>query len=383
MRSGSLGVARPSSPPQNFRPVHQGLAERLACFHDEVKRDFEGVNRIAIAIYDAGTDILKSFVDSSEGDNPFEHTVARLADLKPLAQLARTGGRRVINDLASHPAGTPAHVRRLLSAGYLSSYTVPIFHKGTFHGFIFFNSFQAGYFSPAVVQRLRTVAEVVSLHTIMELDAVRMIQAAVETVRQISRARDEETGAHLERMARYARLIALRLAPRRGLSDEWVEFLFQFAPLHDVGKIAVPDQILFKPGRLTPEEFTVMKTHVTKGCEIVDTMANTFRIGGAPYVRVLRNVVAHHHEAIDGSGYPHGLVGEEISLEGRITAVADVFDALTSVRPYKSAWSVEEALAYLAEQGGRKFDKDAVDILCNSQAAIADIQSQFAESQLD
>lgn len=378
-----MGAVKIPSPAQNFRPVHQGLAERLACFHDEIKRDFDGINRIAIAIYDPTTDILKSFVDSSEGDNPFEHAVACLAELKPLATLARTGGRRVINDLSNHPASTPAHAKRLLSAGYLSSYTVPIFHKGTFHGFIFFNSFQTGYFTPPVVQRLRPVAEVVSLHTIMELDAVRMIQAAVQTVRQISRARDEETGAHLERMARYARLIALRLAPRRGLSDEWVEFLFQFAPLHDVGKIAVPDQILFKPGRLTPDEFEVMKTHVAKGCEIVDTMAETFRIGGAPYVRVLRNVVAHHHEAIDGSGYPHGLAGEAISLEGRITAVADVFDALTSQRPYKAAWSVEQAFAFLTEQSGRKFDPDAVEILKSSIAAVADIQSQFTETVLD
>ncbi|MBC7906963.1 MAG: HD domain-containing protein [Rhodospirillaceae bacterium] len=366
-----------------YRPVHQGLAERLACFHDEMKRDFDGINRIAIAIYDPATDILKAFVHSSEGDNPFEHTVARLADLKPLAALARTGGRRVINDLTTHVAGTPAHAKRLLSAGYLSSYTVPIFHSGTFHGFIFFNSFQTGYFTPEVLQRLRPVAEVVSLRTIMELDAVRMIQAAVKTVRQISRARDEETGAHLERMGRYARLIALRLAPRRGLSDEWVEFLFQFAPLHDVGKIAVPDQILFKPDRLTPEEFNVMKTHVTKGLEIVDTMADTFRVGGAPYVRVLRNVVAHHHEAIDGSGYPQGLTGEAISLEGRIVAVADVFDALTSVRPYKRAWSIDEAFAFLTEQSGKKFDPDAVELLKNSRSAIADIKSQFAETDLD
>lgn len=383
MRSGTLGAGVSAPPAQNFRPVHQGLAERLACFHDEVKRDFDGINRIAIAIYDPTTDILKSFVDSSEGDNPFEHAVARLSELKPLATLARTGGRRVINDMATHVPGTPAHARRLLEAGYLSSYTVPIFHKGTFHGFIFFNSFQAGYFTPPVIQRLRPVAEVVSLHTIMELDAVRMIQAAVETVRQISRARDEETGAHLERMAHYTRIIAFRLAPRRGLSDEWVEFLFQFAPLHDVGKIAVPDHILYKPGRLTEEEFAIMKTHVAKGCEIVDTMAKTFRIGGAPYVRVLRNVVAHHHEAIDGSGYPHGLSGEGISLEGRITAVADVFDALTSERPYKRAWSIDEALAYLTEQAGKKFDKDAVDILDQNRAAIADIRNQFAEACAD
>lgn len=368
---------------QMFRPVHQGLAERLACLHDEIKREADGVNRIAIAIYDSRSDILKSFVHSSEGDSPFEHTVARLSDLKPLAELARTGARRIIHDLANHSTSNPAHNKRLVDAGYLSSYTVPIFNKGMFHGFVFFNSFLANYFSPPVVQRLKPLAEVVTLHTVMELDAVRMIGAAVKTVRQISRVRDEETGTHLERMARYTRLIAQRMAPRCGMSDEWVEFLFQFAPLHDVGKVAVPDHILFKPGRLTPEEFTVMKTHVDRGVEIVDTMADTFRLGGAPYVRILKNVVAHHHECIDGSGYPHGLKGDAISLEGRIAAVADVFDALTSARPYKQAWTTDDALGFLTEQADKKFDPMAVNILKASRSAIADIQSQFAETETD
>ncbi|MEW5727224.1 MAG: HD-GYP domain-containing protein [Pseudomonadota bacterium] len=368
---------------RGFRPVHQGLAERLACLHDEVRREFDGIDHLAVAIYDQRTDLLKSFVHSSVGSHPFEHTVARLGELKSLSALAKTGARRVIGDLASHPTGTPSHQKRLLEAGYRSSYTVPIFHKASFHGFVFFNSTRPGYFSPDLVFRLRPFAEVVTLQTVMELDAVRMIQAAVHTVRQISRARDEETGAHLERMARYARLIALRLAPRRGMSDDWVEFLFQFAPLHDVGKIAVPDHILLKPGRLDIAEFEVMKGHVAKGLEIVDTMADTFRIGGAGYVRILRNVVAHHHEAMDGGGYPFGLKGDDISLEGRITAVADVFDALTSPRPYKAAWSNADAMAYLREQAGRKFDPDAVDVLCRSEAAIKDIQSQFAETLSD
>lgn len=366
-----------------FRPIQQGLAERLMCLHDELKRDFDGVNRIAVAIYEQKTDILRSFVHSSEGDNPFDHTVARLADLKSLAELARTGARRVIADLTEHVGSAPAHCRRLTGAGYLSSYTVPIFHKGVFYGFVFFNSFRKSYFTPAVVRGLKPIAEVVSLQTIMELDAIRMIQAAVKTVRQISRVRDEETGTHLERMSRYARLIALRMAPRKGMSDEWVEFLFQFSPLHDVGKIAVPDQILFKPGRLTTEEFEIMKTHVGRGNEIVQVMAETFRLTQAPYLRVLRNVVAHHHECLDGSGYPAGLSGEDVSLEGRIVAVADVFDALTSTRPYKKAWSVDDALNFLTEQAGKKFDPEAVEVLKQSRSAIADIQRQFAETPLD
>jgi hypothetical protein len=376
-------MSGPDTGKLGFRPIQQGLAERLMCLHDEMKHDFDGVNRVAVAIYDQRTDILRSFVHSSEGDNPFDHTVARLADLKSLAELARTGARRIINDLTCHVSSAPAHNRRLVGAGYLSSYTVPIFHKGVFNGFVFFNSFKKAYFTPAVVRGLKPIAEVVSLQTVMELDAIRMIQAAVKTVRQISRVRDEETGTHLERMSRYTRLIALRMAPRKGMSDEWVEFLFQFAPLHDVGKIAVPDQILFKPGRLSVDEFEIMKTHVLRGSEIIQVMAETFRIGTAPYMRVLRNVVSHHHESLDGSGYPEGLSGEAVSLEGRIVAVADVFDALTSTRPYKKAWSVEDALTFLTEQSGKKFDPEAVEVLKQSRSAIADIQRQFAEVTLD
>jgi HD-GYP domain-containing protein (c-di-GMP phosphodiesterase class II) len=362
-----------------MRPFHEGLAERLACQHDLLRGEFPALDRIAVAIYDRRTDLVKAFVHSSEGPNPFEHAMARLSDLASLQELARTGASRVIPDLSVHKASSVAHLKRLLRAGYLSSYTVPIFHKGAFQGFVFFNSLRRDYFTPAVVRALHPTAEVVALTTMMELDAVRMIQSAVRTIRQISRARDEETHSHLERMARYTRLIAQRLAPRRGRSDEWVEFLFQFAPLHDVGKIGVPDTILLKPARLTAEEFEVMKGHVAKGVEIVDVMAETFRIAGAPYVRILRNVAAHHHEAVDGSGYPHGLAGDQLSLEGRIVAVADVFDALTSARPYKRPWSTHEALTYLVEQAGRKFDPEAVEILRNSGAAIADIQRQFAE----
>jgi hypothetical protein len=366
-----------------FRSANQGLAERLACLHDEIKQDFDGVNRIAVAVYDQRTDLLRSFVDSSEGDNPFEHTMARLSELKPLLRLAKTGGRRVVNDLMNHQTSMPAHLKRLLRGGYMSSYTCPIVHRKDFQGFLFLNSFQVGYFTPDVVRRLRPHCEVVCLNTVMELETIRMIQAAVRTIHQLSQVRDEETGGHLERMARYARIIAQRLAPQQGLSDEFVEFLYQFAPLHDVGKVAVPDNILFKAGRLDPAEWEVMKGHVARGIAVVDVMAETFNVVGAPYMRVLRNVVAHHHECIDGSGYPAGLVGGQISLEGRICAVADVFDALTSRRPYKDAWSNEDAIAYLVDQRGTRFDPDCVDIFQKSMAAVVDIQRRVAEVEID
>ena len=365
--------------------VHRGIAERLICLHDEIKGEssLASLSRVAVALYDSTSDLLKTFIHSSDGDNPVDGASAALEQCPALKQLAATGARRIINDLGPAAHEGRDFARRLYDAGYRSSYTVPIVNKGTFYGFLFFNSFQTGFFQPVVVQRLRPYAELISLAVMRELDTVRMMQAAVKVIRSVSSARDEETGSHLARMARYARLIASKMPDRYGLSDEFVEFLFQFCPLHDVGKIAVPDAILLKPGRLDAEEFEQMKGHVAKGVEIIDLMMRDFGLKSMPYLDVLRNIVAYHHEALDGKGYPYGLAGDEIPIEARIAAVADVFDALTSVRPYKAAWTNDDALNLLQQNAGSKFDADCVAILVANQAEIAEIQARFAETIYD
>lgn len=365
--------------------MQRGLAERLICLHDEIKSDNSLISlaRIAVALYDSSTDNLKTFIHSSDGDSPLDHSVARLSDLPTLQQLAWTGARRVINDLHTAADQGQQHATKLVAAGYRASYTAPIQHKGNFYGFLFFNSFQAGFFSPQVVHRLRPYVELIALAVMRELDTVRMMQAAVKVIRSVSSARDEETGAHLARMARYARLIAVKLAPRYNLSDEFVEFVFQFCPLHDVGKVAVPDSILLKPARLNAGEMEVMRSHVTKGVEIVDLMMRDFGMQSVPHFDLLRNIVAFHHEAIDGSGYPYERKGGDIPIEARIAAVADVFDALTSQRPYKHAWTSEDALALLQQQAGTKFDADCVAVMVENKAAVEEIRARFAESVFD
>lgn len=362
--------------------VHRGIAERLICLHDEIKGEnsLASLSRVAVALYDGTSDQLKTFIHSSDGDNPVDGASAALDQCPSLKQLAQTGARRIINDLGPSAREGREFSRKLFDAGYRSSYTVPIVNKGTFYGFLFFNSFEAGFFQPAVVQRLRPYAELISLAVMRELDTVRMMQAAVKVIRSVSSARDEETGSHLARMARYARLIAAKMPERYGLSDEYIEFLFQFCPLHDVGKVAVPDAILLKPGRLDADEFEQMKGHVAKGVEIIDLMMRDFGLKSMPYLDVLRNIVAYHHESLDGQGYPYGLKGEQIPIEARIAAVADVFDALTSERPYKKAWSNEDALRLLQQNAGSKFDPECVAILADSQAEIAEIQARFAET---
>ncbi len=207
-------------------------------------------------------------------------------------------------------------------------------------------------------------------------DEVRKATAAIyareqELLFRMSRAaefRDPETGQHIQRMAHYSRLIARRM----GLSPDDQELILQAAPMHDVGKIGIPDHILLKPGRLAPEEYDEMKRHAVIGHELLS--------GSESRVFQTAAVIAlAHHEKFDGSGYPHGLRGDVIPLLGRIVAVADVFDALTSVRPYKQAWPLEKAEAYLRESSGSHFDPSCVDAFFATWDEVLEIHSRYRD----
>lgn len=192
-----------------------------------------------------------------------------------------------------------------------------------------------------------------------------------ELLFRMSRAaefRDPETGAHIQRMAHYSALIAARL----GLGDAVCELLLQAAPMHDVGKIGIPDYILLKPGRLTPEEFEVMKNHARLGHELL-------RESGSRMLQAGAEIALSHHEKFDGSGYPLGLAGEAIPLNGRIVAVADVFDALTSERPYKKAWELDRARAFLEEGRGQHFDPACVDAFLAAWAEVLAVRERFQD----
>jgi putative two-component system response regulator len=192
-----------------------------------------------------------------------------------------------------------------------------------------------------------------------------------ETIVRLSRAaefRDPETGGHIQRMAHYSWLIAQDL----GLSTTDQQLILESAPMHDVGKVGIPDHILLKPGKLLPEEFEIMKGHTEKGYQILAG-------SNSPLLQMGAEIARSHHEKFDGSGYPQGLKGADIPLSGRIVAVADVFDALTSERPYKAAWSIDDSVAYLTEQKDRHFDPVCVNAFMNRFSDVLEIKQTFKD----
>lgn len=365
--------------PISSLPPPPPIEERVAELHARLRAELPGVSRIALAVYDSQTDLLKTFASSNVGDNPLRRHEARLGDLESLLQLSKTGKGRVIQDLSVLDESSSLH-SQVISQRYGSSYTKPLFEGDHLRGFLFYDADNKGYFTESVVHRLHVFSDLAALLLSSTLFPARMLKSAVHAASHVSHTRDPETGAHLERMARYARTIALELAEAHELSSAYIEHLLTFAPLHDVGKVGVPDAVLLKPGRLTDEEFVIMRSHVDKGVELIDELLDSLGIRALPYVGMLRNIILCHHEAYNGSGYPHHRVGDEIPLEARIVTVADVFDALTSKRPYKEAWPVERARDYMRENAGELFDPQCVAALESAWPRIMEIRDTFPDA---
>lgn len=340
------------------------------------------IERVAVATYDPESDALHTFIASNDGANPLVRYESRLADAPSLVEVRRLKGPRVVNDLEIFSSGSHTHTRRIAAEGFRASYTVPISAGGRFVGFVFFNSRRAGVFDEMLLDQLDLVAHLIGSLVAHDMLAVRMLSGALKTASDLVHVRDPETWGHLQRMARYARIIAQELADsgRCVMTDEDIERLFWFAPMHDIGKLGVPDVVLFKPARLSPEERSVMREHSSIGGEILDRLVDNFELGEMRGIDTLREVATMHHESLDGTGYPEGLKGDDIPLGARIIAVADIFDALTSPRAYKRPWPIEEAIAELRALAGAKLDRDCVEALVARIGDVEQVRRDFAES---
>jgi len=359
------------------------LTEKLRFLHQTMRQDFPFIDRLAIALFDEKTEMLKTYTHSTEGNqNPVSTYEAPLSAAPSLLSIIEHRRPRLVQDLNIFSHGTHEHTKRVAATRYKSSYTMPLYQNGVFIGFLFFNSLQEHPFSPQTLRQIDIYGHLIALMVISELTAIRTLLAAVRAARSMTHYRDLETGSHIDRTAHYARLIARELASRYGITDEQIEHIFLFSPMHDVGKIGIPDNILRKPSKLDAAEFDIMKTHPVKGREIIDAVLDDFGLSAFGHTDILRNIAEYHHEAVDGSGYPNGLKGEEIPIEARISAVADVFDALTSRRSYKAAWSNEEAFAVLRQMSNSKLDWDCVEALITNADKVLEIQQRFRDNNL-
>ena len=231
--------------------------------------------------------------------------------------------------------------------------------------------------NPAIVmQRVKTHLSLSNqkreLYQQVKLQTLELISTRNNIIEKLGRAaefKDNETGNHVKRMSKYAYVLANAL----GIGESTADMLKNVAPMHDIGKIGVPDHILKKAGKLNDEEWQIMKEHAAFGGEILD------EIDPSPLMEMAKAVAITHHEKWDGSGYPNGLKAEKIPLVGRIVAIADVFDALTSSRPYKPAWTIESTIELIKNESGKHFDPELVTCFLENLDEILAIKAQFSE----
>lgn len=356
---------------------HHSISETILNIHDELRQRFPNLRRVAMAVYEPQTDTLKTFAHSTDGYPPLAFYDVKLRDVPSLQALAESGQPRVVDDLSVFADSPSDHSQGMLAANYKSSYTEPLICDDLLLGFLFFDADCIGYFDAETTHYLTSYSRMLTAVIAIQFASMRTLNGAVSTAIEFSRHRDEETAMHLKRMSCYSRRVAMKVAEKFGLSDEDVEFIYRFSELHDIGKIAIPDSILFKQEKLSADEFEVIKTHVTKGREMADMMTREFGLDGIYHISMLKNIISYHHERYDGSGYPEGLAGERIPVEARIVAIADVFDSLTCDRPYKTAWSVDDAIVYLQENAGILFDPDCVEAVVALRDEFAAIHARY------
>ena len=200
----------------------------------------------------------------------------------------------------------------------------------------------------------------------------------IRTMSMLAELKDNDTGEHIQRTSEYCRLLAQSLAEdpffRKYITEDYIKDLVRSAPLHDIGKVGIPEAILLKPGKLTDSEFEIMKTHTGLGAQVLSTAAESLEFRS--FFEIGYQIVLHHHENWDGSGYPHGLKGRDIPLSARIMSIADVYDALTTERPYKRAFSHDEAMEIILKEKGRKFDPKLIENLLRVEGEFRQISER-------
>ncbi|KAA3652009.1 MAG: HD domain-containing protein [Proteobacteria bacterium] len=348
--------------PDLLEPLQRKLIERLP----------HPCRLAVIWLDDDGTRIAASIDSMGRRKTPGDNDTTHVADSPTLRQCLATGCLQRMP-----PLGDPL-IRWVAEDTCEPLLCLPLTRSGEPLGALLVMQ-RAGFDTPpARLTELACWAPLMAEVLVHEIDAIHGLFGAVRFARDFTLMRDTETGQHQLRLGGYAGLLAQVMGQAHGLDESFSQEIALYAPLHDIGKIGIPDEILLKPGKFDDAERERMKMHVTNGAALIDRLVEDFRLEHNPRIKALRAVVAWHHEYLDGSGYPEGRAGDDIPLETRVITVSDIFDALTNVRAYKQRWSLDEAFDLLRSMAGTQLDKECVLAFISERKQITEIWQHYA-----
>ncbi|MEZ8099680.1 HD domain-containing phosphohydrolase [Vibrio bivalvicida] len=355
-----------------------GLNTQLADIQTRMQVHIPKLDKVCFALYDAREHLLRSYADSSSLSLSLTHYEAPLSSLPYLKKSIESRSPAVLNDVSRlHPS---PHVNSLIEEGYYSSVAIPTFLEQIFRGFIFLNSHQKDAFCPSDIEVVKPYLRILETAIFSEYQLVTALIDKSNKLVARSQVYQKESFSHKQRVSTYTNIIALALADDYGFDDEFVEHLTLFSQYHDMGKVMVPPELLCKQQPLTWEETDTLRKHIIYGEEIVNQFINDLNASDHLSAQLMRDVVSYHYEFLDGSGYPHHLSGNAIPISAKIVCVANIFDALTTHKPYKQAWSVPYALLELEKMVcDGKLDADCVNALRDHQHQLKSIIQRYPE----
>jgi HD-GYP domain-containing protein (c-di-GMP phosphodiesterase class II) len=300
-----------------------------------------------------------------------------------LKSIMETGHPRIINDLEEYVKDKPVkeYNNIIMEAGIKASITLPLIANNKPLGIIFFSSIHKDIYNTEHMKFLEVITQSIAISFERNLFVDNLLYSSILALAKLAEARDEDTGEHLERMKNYSKNIAQFLYEdslyKEQITLDYIDDIERFSPMHDIGKVGIRDGILLKPAKLTVEEFEEMKQHPIFGGKVLRTAEENILLSGKSIFKVGIEIAEGHHEKWNGSGYPSGKAGEEIPLSARIVAVADVFDALTSKRPYKVPYSFEAAYDYMTESSGKHFDPEIIRVFVHNKERMWKLYEGF------
>jgi len=361
--------------------------EDMLNFIRQTFSSFIPYNYIGIALFDQEKEHLRAAFGVSDGTvmGLPEKLLGKVVHINEtsLGNIMKSGRARIISDLEDYTSKKPLteYNKIILDAGIRSSITLPLRLADEPVGMIFFSSTKKNEYTEEHVKFLKVLVNSLAVSFHQNIFISDLLYSSILALAKLAEARDQDTGEHLERMKEYSRAIAEFLLEegvyREELTNDYVERIRRFSPLHDIGKVGIRDGILLKPGSLTPEEFEEMKKHTIYGADVLRAAETNLHSHGQEMFKLGIEIAEGHQEKWDGTGYPYGRKGFEIPLSARIVAVADVFDALTSKRPYKDAIPFDRAFDMMLNGSGSHFDPNIIAVFAKRREKIFELYSKF------